>query len=107
MIEMSQSVEAKVNPYEMFLPRQVEHINEVDDGFFPFPFVQIQQKMQISSRSMVGARFIHRRCGPDVAPVHRPQRRRQVDGETCGILRSGRMERLLPGHSPRFQEAAD
>ena len=31
MIEMSQSVEARVNPYEMFLPRQVDHINEVDD----------------------------------------------------------------------------
>ena len=27
--------------------------------------------------------------------------------KTCGILRSGRMERLLPGHGPRFQEAAD
>jgi len=41
MIEMSQSVKAKVNAHEMFLPRQVDHITEVDDHVTDMDFLLI------------------------------------------------------------------
>ncbi len=54
MNEMSQSVKPKVNPYEMFLPRQVDHITEVDDHVTDMDFFLLYKSSHRICKSAPG-----------------------------------------------------